>query len=86
MTENIVEILEAVARGTLSVKDLLATHGGRQWYVPTGYPQTIAERNAAIYAAWTGANMREIQRQWPLSVRQIQKIVKDQLSRRQHAA
>lgn len=83
---NILEILEAVAGGTLSVDALLATYGGRAWHIPTKRPETIAERNAAIYEAWNGHNMREIRVRFQLSRTQIYEIIRVELYRRKKLA
>lgn len=75
---NIVEILEAVAQGSLSVDALLAVYGGRAWHIPLKRPGTIAERNRAIYQAWNGHNMPELKRTFQLSTRRLYEIIAEQ--------
>lgn len=88
MTEErtILEILEAVAGGTLSVDALLKTYGGRAWHIPARRPETIAERNAAIYDAWDGNNMREIRVRFALSRSQVYGVLRVELLRRKKGA
>ena len=87
MTErNILEILEAVAGGTLSVDALLATYGGRAWHIPAKRPETLAERNSAIYEAWDGNNMREIRIRFDLSRSQVYGVLRVELMRRKKSA
>lgn len=83
---TILEILEAVAGGTLSVDALLATYGGRAWHIPVRRPETIAERNRAIYEAWNGSNLRELRARYSLSRSQIYEILRVELLRRKKLA
>ena len=83
---NILEILEAVAGGTLSVDALLATYGGRAWHIPTKRPETMEQRNAAIYEAWNGHNMQELKRRFRLSTRRLYEIIGEQLASKRRSA
>lgn len=46
--EDIVQILERVARGEMSVEQLLEQCGGRQWYLPTARSYRRVGRYLAI--------------------------------------
>ena len=83
---TILEILESVAGGTLSVDALLAAYGGRAWHIPIRRPETITQRNAAIYDAWNGTNIQGLRARFGLSRSQIYEVLRDELMRRKQTA
>ena len=86
MQDSILDILRSVGMTEPQLDSFLAVCGGRAWYIPVRRPETIAERNAAIYDAWDGQNMVELRRRFHLSRTQIYTILRAELLRRKKGA
>ena len=48
MTDDILQILERLAKGEINVEQLLQIAGGRQWYLPTVHSYRRVRRYRAI--------------------------------------